>query len=204
MEPKNEHGVSRDDARARSASIAKIASAASKYDKASSRVSQPSTPEGVDFIGAYDAYSEAIFRHCYFRIFDRERAKELMQETFTRTWEYLAQDKEVKNLRAFLYKVANNLIIDNSRKKKEFSLDELREKGFEPGIEEEAKIQNSIDSQVVLVALKKLDRKYRDVIAMRYIDEFSPKEIAALLGEKENVISVRIHRGLKLLRKFIK
>lgn len=155
------------------------------------------------FISAYDAYADAIFRHCYFRVFDRERARDLMQEAFMRTWEYVAKGKEVKNIRAFLYKVANNLIIDHSRKKKEFSLDELREKGFEPGFDNKDKLQASIDGQAIFVALEKLDKKYRDVIFMRYVDEFSPKEIAAALGERENVISVRIHRGLKQLRSIL-
>lgn len=42
------------------------------------------------FLAAYDAYADAIYRHCYFRVFIRGRAEELMQETFMKTWEYLA------------------------------------------------------------------------------------------------------------------
>jgi DNA-directed RNA polymerase specialized sigma24 family protein len=35
---------------------------------------------------------------------------------------------------------------------------------------------------------------------MRYVDGLSPQEIAGLIGESENVVSVRVHRGLKKLR----
>ena len=38
---------------------------------------------------------------------------------------------------------------------------------------------------------------------MRFIDELSPKEIAAILGVSENVVSVRIHRGIKKLRQLV-
>jgi len=64
------------------------------------------------FIDAYDKYSEAIFRHCYYRVFDRERAKDFVQETFCKTWKYIVDGNDIENIRAFLYKTANNLIID--------------------------------------------------------------------------------------------
>src|SRR3989338_4735544 len=89
-----------------------------------------------EFLQAYEAYNDAIFRYCYFRVYDRERARELSQETFMKAWEYLSRTgKKIENLRAFLYKIATNLIIDNSRQKgkKTVSLDQLHEEGFDPG-----------------------------------------------------------------------
>jgi DNA-directed RNA polymerase specialized sigma24 family protein len=44
---------------------------------------------------------------------------------------------------------------------------------------------------------------YKEVLIMRFVDGLGPKEMSELTEEKENVISVRIHRGLKLLRKKI-
>ena len=70
------------------------------------------------FLEAYDTLSDAIFRQCYFRCFDRELARELTQECFMRTWEKLAEGAEIKNIKAFLYRVAGNLVIDNARRKK--------------------------------------------------------------------------------------
>lgn len=99
----------------------------------------------ISFLKAYDDYSQAIFRYCYFRVFDREQARDLVQETFMKTWEYLASGKEVQNLRAFLYKVANNMVIDLSRKKKSLSIEDLAEKGFDPLVEERPKIQQRLD-----------------------------------------------------------
>jgi RNA polymerase sigma factor (sigma-70 family) len=42
---------------------------------------------------------------------------------------------------------------------------------------------------------------YRTAITMRYLDEMSPREIAEALGVSENVVSVRIHRGIEKLSK---
>ena len=83
------------------------------------------------FIKIYDELADSIFRHCYFRIYNYERAKELMQETFTRTWEYVAKGKKIDNLKAFVYRIATNIIIDEARRKKSVSLDDLMENGFE-------------------------------------------------------------------------
>jgi RNA polymerase sigma-70 factor (ECF subfamily) len=161
------------------------------------------TQHNDQFLQAYEAYADAIFRHCYFRVYDRERARELMQECFMRTWAQIADGKDIKNVRAFLYRVANNLIIDESRKKKESSLDVLMDEGFEPSNADEALIVAGAEASQIMKLLDRVDGKYREVIVMRYIDDLSPKEIAAVLGETENAVSVRIHRGIKQIREYL-
>src|SRR3989344_8687889 len=119
-----------------------------------------------EFLKLYDDLADPIFRHCFFRVSDREKAKDIMQETFTRTWEYLAKGETVKNLKAFLYRVANNLIIDAYRKKKEVSLDNLMSEGFEPGLDERSKNEAGIDAKLAMSVINKLDDKYRKPILM--------------------------------------
>lgn len=150
------------------------------------------------FLTVYDTHADAIFRHCYFRVYDRERARELMQEAFTKTWEYLANGKKIKNIRAFVYKTANNLIIDQSRKKKEASVEALDDAGQLPTAP--TIIPNVVDTALLLAKLEKVDASYRHAVYMRYVDGLSPKEIAEISGESVNVISVRIHRGVKKLK----
>lgn len=154
----------------------------------------------LQFTKAYDAYNDAIFRFCYYRVFDRELAKELTQETFMKTWKSLVAGSVIDNLRAFLYRVARNLIIDHSRKKQEVSLDNLREQGIDFGVEIEKTLQNNIDAGSAIARIKKLDKIYREVLLLRFVDGFGPKEIAEMLNETQNVISVRLNRGLKQLQ----
>lgn len=157
-----------------------------------------------EFIKAYDAYADAIFRHCYFRVFDRERAREMMQETFTRSWDYMVKGGTIAQLRSFLYMTANHLIIDHARKRKEASLETMQEHGFEPSHNEQELRETEIDAQNIIGVLNQLDEKYRDVILMRYHDGLKPKEIARILNETVNVVSVRINRGIKQLRALLK
>lgn len=157
----------------------------------------------ANFLEAYDKYSEAIYRHCYFRIFNRERAKELMQEAFTRTWESISKGADILNIKAFLYRTATNLVIDESRKKKTDSLDSLHERGFDPSSPKVETAYDSMEIEAVLKLIKQLDEKYREVVMMRYVNDLTPKEISAALGISENVVSVRIHRAIKELRKIM-
>src|SRR3989344_6415935 len=88
----------------------------------------PSAGRETQFLEAYDKYADAIFRYCYYRVFDRDKANDYVQEAYCRTWKYLMQGNQIENIRAFLYRTANNIIIDESRKKKSFSLDQIMEK----------------------------------------------------------------------------
>lgn len=155
------------------------------------------------FLEAYNAYAEAIFKHCYYRLFNRDRAKELMQETFLRAWEQVTQGVPIRNLRALLYKIALNLVIDETRKKKMTSLDSLQEQGFDPGHSPEGKLINKLDADHLKTLVAQLEPDYQTVIMMRYIDELAVTEIAEILGITANVASVRLHRGLAQLKKIL-
>jgi len=159
--------------------------------------------QNEEFLRAYDKLSDAIFRYCYFKTSKRDLALDLAQETFTKTWEYLREGNQVKNLKAFLYKVASNLIIDEARKRKVLSLDEITDHGFDYGIDEKEKIEGIIDGKKAAEILKEIGEKYREVIMMRYLDELSVKEIAKITDQTENSVSVRLHRGLQKLNEIL-
>lgn len=152
------------------------------------------------FLEVYEAHLDAVFRHCSFRVFSRDRAKEIAQEAFCRTWEELANGSDILNIRAFVYRVANNLIIDESRKKKSVSLDALGEQGFDPADARAPDAALALDGKRARELAARLDPGYREAVLLRYHDNLSPKEIAEIMGVSPNVISVRIHRGVKMLR----
>lgn len=161
----------------------------------------------TQFIESYDKYADDIFRHCYFRIGDRELGKELMQEAFMKTWEYITKGKKVKNLRAFLYRTANNLVIDYVRKQKKVivSLEDMQEAGGDIAGEDDATADTKISftEKEVRLLLHKIKEPYRTAVIMRYIDELQPKEISKALGISSNVTSVRINRGMEQLRSLL-
>ncbi|MFW6210321.1 MAG: RNA polymerase sigma factor [Patescibacteria group bacterium] len=162
------------------------------------------------FLKAFDEYSDALFRHATLRLSDRERAIDLVHDTFSKVWSYLREGYEIETFRPFLYKVLNNLIVDEYRKRKETSLDSLLERegvdeGSFPDLAEHTieALAATIDGRKAFELLNELPDQYREVILLRFVDQLGPREISELIEESENVVSVRVHRGLKLLRQRI-
>lgn len=159
-----------------------------------------------ELLKAYESHAEAIYRHCFFRVFRKELAEELMQETFMKTWSYLADGKEVDNIRAFLYKVATNLIIDESRKRKEESLDALLETkpALEPVSSDHFHAEHDLALKEILAAFRGVDEETRRILTLRYVDDLDPKDIGEILGISANHVSVKISRALEEVKKVLK
>ena len=162
------------------------------------------------FLKAFEEYSDALFRHARLRVSDRERSIDLVHDTFAKVWSYVRSGHQIEQFRPFLYKVLNNLIIDEYRKKKEVSLDALFEiEGVDEGTFDELSestaeaLAATLDGRKAFEVLEELPDVYREVIILRFVDELGPKEISELIEENENVVSVRLFRGLKMLRERI-
>jgi RNA polymerase sigma factor (sigma-70 family) len=158
---------------------------------------------------AYDQYSDDLFRHCRYRRFEPEDAEEVVQEVFLSVWLYLKEGNDIENMRAFLYKVTNNLIVDRVRKRKierKISLDEMQEKGIELK-EPRNEVRSSQQRIDVRSLLQKLysqgSMEDHKLLSMRYFDGLMPADIASRMGIAPNTISVRLHRALKKVSTFL-
>lgn len=158
------------------------------------------------FIENYNQHFNGIYRYCCFSVLNPDLAEDIVQETFIKTWKYIADGKDIKDIKPFLYKVARNLIIDHSRKKSASPLDEIKENAlsFRLNNSSEKKILDAVSFKELQEILQELDERHREVVIMRYVEELKPKEIASLLEESANAVSVRIHNGLEKLRKLLK
>jgi len=159
------------------------------------------------FLEAFHEYNDALFRHACIRLSDRERAIDVVHDTYTKVWSYVRAGHEITSYRPFLYKVLNNLIIDEYRRQRELSLDAMFEQdGIDEGSFDELNehtveaLAATIDGKQAMTLLDKLPDVYREVIVLRFVDGLGPKEISELIEETENVVSVRLYRGLKQLR----
>jgi RNA polymerase sigma-70 factor (ECF subfamily) len=158
------------------------------------------------FLEAYNSYSDAIFRFCFFKVNDRDLAKDMMQETFTKVWLSTSkQDIHINNIKALTYKIAGNLIIDEYRRRGRrdtvASLDILHEDGFDPSFDDTDSVRDIIDGKEAIKLISKIRGPYGEAVLMRYVQDLSITEIAEIAGETENTISVRIHRGISILKK---
>ncbi len=159
--------------------------------------------EEKEFLAAYDEHSASLFRFLTMKIADREVARDLTQETFTRAWDFRQNGGVIRDWKPFLFRTAYNLVVDVYRKKRAVSLDHLvDDQGFsisDDNADEKRTVANAEMSRV-RKGIDQLDETYRDIILLRYTEDLPPKEIARITGLSENVVSVRIHRGIEKLK----
>lgn len=158
----------------------------------------------ADFLRTYDTYADDIYRFCVVKVSSRELAQDITQDVFMRYWQAVREGTIMKNERAYLYTLARNLVIDWYRKKKESSLDALTEQGIDFGTDDHKSIQRSAEHKEVLAVINQLDDDAREALLLRYVEGFTPKEIAAISGESANAVSVRINRAIKKVQHLIR
>lgn len=153
------------------------------------------------FLKAYEEFGDGLFRFLASKISDREVARDLMQETFTRAWDYSVEGGQIREWKPFLFRTAYNLVVDTYRKKRSVSLDAMiDDQGFAIVERADTATIDSAEVKRIREGILCLDEIYRDVLLLRYTNDLPPKEIAQILDLTENVVSVRIHRGLAKLR----
>jgi len=153
----------------------------------------------TEFMQSFTEYGDAIFRFCLVKVSQQDLAVDMTQEVFMRYWQYLRDGREMTNTKSFLYTIANNLVKDWYKKKKSESLEAHQETGFEPQTSE-ADPETMAAYQELLATIDDLEENDRAVLLLRFVDGLDPKDIAGILQESANTISVRLNRATKRLK----
>jgi RNA polymerase sigma-70 factor (ECF subfamily) len=157
------------------------------------------------FSQIYDRYINRIYRFVFLKVNSREIAEDLTSEAFSRTWVVFKEKQdEIKNVRAFLYKIANNLVIDYYREKGKANVISINNPSIvDPRQDLEKHILLSSDMNNVKQALVHLKEDYQNVIFWHYLDDLPISEVSELLNRSEQATRVLLHRALKALRREI-
>lgn len=150
---------------------------------------------------AHAYFEKGLHTHAFFKVHDKALSRDLVQDTFIKTWRYLVKGGEIETMKAFLYHILNNLIVDEYRKHKTTSLDVLLSKGFEPKVADSGRLVNFLDGKAALLLIMRLPHTYQSVMRMKYIQDLSLEEMALITGKTKNTLSVQAHRGLEKLKK---
>lgn len=126
---------------------------------------------------------------------DWELARDLAQETFLRAYERLDQFDPARRFGPWLFRIGVNLTLDFLRTRKRrvwaslFS-DSSADKPLDPAV---ADPRQALDlEQEVRKVLDELPEKYRTVLILRDLENFSTSEIAAIVNRKEATIRWRL------------
>jgi RNA polymerase sigma-70 factor (ECF subfamily) len=170
------------------------------------------------FIKLYDTQHAAVYRFLRLKVTSDETAQDLTSETFTKAWSAIVSDKKgyPQNDRAFLYRVARNILIDYYRsasRQKEFSMGsnaEAAQLASAPGVYAEdareqiiTRLDLTQNMSGIYAALLRLPPETAEIIAMRYIEDLSNADIAEILNKTEGSVRTTLSRGLKQLKEEI-
>ncbi|MES2215968.1 MAG: sigma-70 family RNA polymerase sigma factor [Patescibacteria group bacterium] len=149
---------------------------------------------------AHHDFNKGLNSYALFKVSDSGVSQDLVQDTFLKTWKYLVKGGKIDIMKAFLYHILNNLIVDEYRKHKTTSLEVFLEKGVEPSTGDSESLFNTLDAQALTLLIHRLPDVYRKVMRMRYVQDLSLKEMALLTGLSKNTMAVQVHRGVEKLK----
>ncbi len=162
----------------------------------------------------YYKYIDSLYRFAYFRLSDAEKATDLVQDVFIKYFAYLQklrnnpkeENRVDLNHRAILFQSLRNAVVDQYRLKKNYSLDALiDEEGADDLLASDEDITSSTETDINFKELTKhivkLKPGQQELIYMRYFEGLSVTEISLALNERENTVSVKLHRIAEVLKK---
>lgn len=156
------------------------------------------------FAETYDLFAPRLYRHVLYRTSAPEVAEDIMSETFLRAWQVVRERaEEIRSLKAFLYRIAGNLVIDHYRRQARAPTALTEE--MEKTLVHDARIPETADLSLgrdrLAAALGRLRAETRALLVMRYIDDLPIEEIARQVGKERNAVYVALHRAVKELQR---
>jgi RNA polymerase sigma-70 factor (ECF subfamily) len=156
-------------------------------------------------------YQHRLLRYLLFLTGNRETAEDLFQEVWMRILVHGSQFNGHARFETWLFTIARNLVIDQSRKRTINSLDELidgateddRSMTFEVVADDPTpfdRVAGLEDRERIAAALLELDALHREVLVLRFHEELSLEEIARVTRAPLSTVKSRLYRGMAMLR----
>jgi len=172
---------------------------------------QPDEPQLVlraqsgdkEAVGAlYEAYAQPIFRYISYRVESDTVAEDLTSEVFLRMVQSLPSYQQMgAPFGAWLFRIAANQITDHYRRKKRGDSEELSENHASEDTDPFGKLEKKEERAALRHALQALPQDYQTLLILRFMQQRSHHEVAAILDKSEAAIRVMQHRALKALAK---
>lgn len=153
-------------------------------------------------IAIFDTYYRPLYHYLYHQTGHVQTAEDLTAKVFQRFLEALHKGQgPEKNLKAWLFKVAHHLAIDESRRfvlRDHMPLDE-NVVDAQVGIDEHLHIAH--ETERIHLALNKLTPQQRAVIILHFLEGLENAEIAHILHSTIGAVKALQHRALATLRR---
>ena len=155
-------------------------------------------------------YKSSLYSYIFFIVHNKDLAEDIFQETFVKVIMTIKQERYVENgkFKAWITRIAHNLIIDNYRQERSkniISNDEVEVDLFNNIKLCDGTIEDNMVRHQVLLDVKKLVQhlpdNQREVLEMRYYQDLSFKEIADITGVSINTALGRMRYAILNMRR---
>jgi RNA polymerase sigma-70 factor (ECF subfamily) len=161
------------------------------------------------FTELVERYTAPIFNLAFRLTDDRAEAENVTQEAFLRVYSALPHSRTDLAFKPWLFQIAVNLCRDLARKKRPTAFAELvsdDQAAPEEAIEDEAplpldQIEERALESALTSAVMNLPEVYRIAVTLRYTEEMSYEDIAAVLKLPVNTVRTHLFRAKAMLRK---
>lgn len=154
----------------------------------------------------YELYLDEIYRYILFRVNDHIEAEDLTAKVFLDAWEGLAikrRKQRIENIRAWIYRIARNKVIDYHRTRKpQVSIEDHPANKLQ-GDPLESEMDDLFISRRLAEGVRQLQENYQEVIILRFINQMSHAEVAEILEITESYVRVLQYRALQQMRETI-
>lgn len=165
---------------------------------------------GIDIEKLYFEYKKDIYGFFYFRTKDEYVSEDLTQETFINVCRYEHQIKDIKKVKYWVFKIAQNIFNAYYKKhKKELNMimRETNDEGdsileFIPSSESITEtLIKAEDYGRLKLALEQLSKEEKMLIQFRFFEQRSFQDIVLITGMKESTIKSKLYRSFEKCRK---
>ncbi len=151
------------------------------------------------FAALYDRYFAAVYRYCYVRLGNRDRAEDAAQQIFIRAMEAVHRYQETGRFRSWLFTIAHNVVADELRARPRAGPDLDLTVAIDPAAGPEADALAAAEQHALRTALALLPDDQRRAIELR-LAGLTGREIAAELGRSHEAVKMLQQRALARLR----
>lgn len=148
---------------------------------------------------AYDAHHEQLYGYLVSITRDEDLAHDVVQEAYARLQREVRRQRTPREMRAWLFRVGRNLVIDRGRRQQvaDKFQDRLRVGSVGPSAEDECLAREARRELDVLLAQTRADDRTALLMAA---EGFSGAEIARAVGLSEGAVRTRMTRARGRLR----
>ena len=153
----------------------------------------------------YDRHVEAVYRYVYYRVRVDAEAEDLTSDVFMRALKAIPRYEPRQAFLAWLYRIARNAVIDRSRRASRqipFE-DALKHPEADTVVEPDAEILVRAESTALRAALAQLTPLQQEVVVLRFLEGFTTREIARIVGKREGTVRGIQFRAIGTLRQLI-